>query len=78
MSPFKPKIDKRCVDDSFFVWSHRRERLLEFIALLNSLHQNIKFTMEMEVERTFPFLDILLIRKPDGTLEHTVFRDPAI
>lgn len=59
------------------IWSHGMDELIESVALLNSLHRNIKYTMEQEVDGKLPFLDILLMKKPDGTLGSTVFRRPT-
>lgn len=52
-------------------------KLTDFMVLLNSLHHNIKFMMELEEDGRLPFLDILLIKKPDGTLGHVVFKKPT-
>ncbi|KAJ4425835.1 hypothetical protein ANN_27461 [Periplaneta americana] len=40
-----------------------------------SKHVN-KFTKEVEKDGCLPFLDILISRKPDGTLGHSVYRKP--
>lgn len=45
-----------------------------FVTFLNTLHGNIKFTMEVENEGRLLFLDVLIIKKPDGTLGHTLLR----
>jgi hypothetical protein len=45
-----------------------------FTEHLNSLHPKIKFTWEMEVDRTIPMLDTLIMRKDDGTLSFKVYR----
>ena len=47
-----------------------------FIAYLNSLHPNMKFTMEHEVLDRLAFLDLLLI-KVDNKVEITVYRKPT-
>jgi hypothetical protein len=38
---------------------------------------NIKFTMEMEKNGSLPFLDVLITKKPGGSLGHTVYRIPS-
>jgi hypothetical protein len=48
-----------------------------FISYLNSLHPNIKFTMEHEVLDRLAFLDLLLI-KEDNKVEITVYRKGKI
>ncbi|XP_047543194.1 uncharacterized protein LOC125075524, partial [Vanessa atalanta] len=35
------------------------------------------FTMELEANNSLAFLDILIIRNPDNTLSHTVYRKPT-
>jgi hypothetical protein len=62
----------RYVDDTFVVWPHGEEELREFLDQLNSIHHNIKFTMKVEKNRSLPFLDVLVSRRPDGSLGHTV------
>jgi hypothetical protein len=44
---------------------------------LDSIHPNIKFTMEMEHNKSLPFLDVQVSKKPDGSLAHTVYRKPT-
>ena len=56
-------LSKRYVDDTIcFVNSNCISHVLE---LLNSLHSNIKFTTEIEIENKIAFSDILLIRNKD-------------
>lgn len=55
----------------------REKKLDEFLKYLNNLHPKIKFTMEVEASGKLPFLDVLIIRKPDGTLGYTVYRKPT-
>nr|CAK6928067.1 unnamed protein product [Fasciola hepatica] len=42
---------------------------------LDRLHPNIRFTMEAEREDTLHFLDIKMIRKNDGTIARSVYRE---
>jgi len=56
------------------IWPHRQETLKDFLQHLNDIHGNIKFTKEIEQNRTLPFLDVLVKKKMDGTLDHTVHR----
>ncbi|KAJ8919385.1 hypothetical protein NQ315_016478 [Exocentrus adspersus] len=37
----------------------------------------MQFTMEVEENGKLPFLDVLVSRKADGTLGHTVYRKPT-
>jgi hypothetical protein len=63
----KPAHWYRYVDDTFVVWTHGQEELHRFLQHLNTIHSNIKFTMEVEKNNTLPFLDVLVTRRPDGT-----------
>ena len=72
--PLKPSRWKRYVDDTNVVWPHGEDELRKFLTHLNNISPNIKFTMELEENRSIPFLDVLLTRKEDGTLGHEVFR----
>jgi hypothetical protein len=40
----------------------------------NCLHESIQFTMETESEGHLTFLDIDIYRRPDGSLDHRVYR----
>lgn len=70
----KPKLWLRYVDDTFVIWTHGRNKLDEFLSHLNNIHSKIQFTMEVESLNQLPFLDVLLKKKPDGKLGHTVYR----
>ena len=74
-APAKPKIFKRYVDDTFAILP--KNKITEFLDHLNSIHDKIKFTMEVESGNSLAFLDTKLIRKPDHTLGHTVYRKPT-
>jgi hypothetical protein len=54
----KPAHWYRYVDDTFVVWPHGKEELQNFLQHLNSIHPNIKFTMEIEHNKSLPFLDV--------------------
>jgi hypothetical protein len=41
---------------------------------LNSIHPDIQFTQELEIDGSLPFLDTKISRKPDGYLSFSVFR----
>lgn len=56
------------------VWQHGKEELTRFLNHLNNISKDIQFTMEIEENGWIPFLDILIIRKLDGYLDHKVFR----
>jgi len=72
--PLKPAWWKRFVDDTNIKWTHGKAELEKFFTHLNSISPDIKFTMELEENKSIPFLDVLIIRKEDGSLGHKVFR----
>ena len=66
---------RRYVDDTFtLVKKGKRD---EVIALLNSFHPNIKFTHEVEEEQKIAFLDVLLHKEENGSVQTSVFRKPT-
>ena len=67
----KVNLWKRFVVDTY-CWA-RSEYIDNVLLALNSFHKNIKFTIEIEIEKdnAISFLDILIIRKP-GKIETTV------
>jgi hypothetical protein len=71
----KPLVYTRYVDDTFavFVDEHHRAR---FESYLNNLHPCLKFTSEIEVNRSIAFLDVL-IHKRQGAFLTQVFRKPT-
>lgn len=75
--PKKPKCWFRYVDDTFLIWQHGAQELVNFQNFLNDQHSEIQFTMESEKDGALPFLDVLVKRKPDGTLGHQVYRKPT-
>ena len=44
--PLKPYLWWRYIDDIFMVWTHRKDKLEDFINQINSLHSTIKCTYE--------------------------------
>jgi hypothetical protein len=67
----------RYVDDGFAIWPHGSGKLSEFLDHLNSVHENIQFTMETERDGHLPFLDIDIYRKPDDSLGHKYYSKPT-
>jgi hypothetical protein len=59
------------------VWPHGKDTLQEFLCHLNNIHSNISFTMGLEESGTLPFLDVLVKKRTDRKLSHTLFRKPA-
>jgi hypothetical protein len=74
---FKPKLWLRYVDDCLLIWDHGEEKLHNFLTFVNSQHSNIKFTMETEVNKKLPFLDVLITRKEEGLFGFEIYRKPT-
>lgn len=70
----KPSCFLHFVDDTFVVWPHGSECLNEFSNVLNDLHPNIKFTMEVENDG-LPFLDVFVFQNPNGSLGKGVYKE---
>jgi hypothetical protein len=64
---YKPSLWLRYVDDTFVVWPHGLDRVHNFLNLLDSSRASINFTVEIESEGIFPFLDVVVIKKGIGT-----------
>ena len=67
----KPEVWFHYVDNTFIIWRHSRA---EFLIFLNNQHPNIHFTMDIEKNGKLPFLNVLVSKKADGTLDHQVYR----
>ena len=68
-------IWKRYVDDTFTLV--KKGKINEIIRTLNNFHPNIKFTHEFENEGNIAFLDVLIMRDADGTVQTEVYRKPT-
>ena len=63
---------RRYVDDTFCLFNNEHEALL-FLQHLNSQHDNIRFTMEKEFNRTLAFLDVCINNKDPSCLITSVY-----
>ena len=72
---FKPIYYKRYVDDTFVIFRNR-EHAQNFLNYMNTRHDNISFTMELEENNQIPFLDIL-IKKTDNEIDTSIYRKPT-
>ena len=66
---------KRYVDDTFTVVEKGKRE--DIIRTLNNFHRNIRFTHEVEQDGKIPFLDVLLKKEENGTVQTTVYRKPT-
>jgi hypothetical protein len=51
------------VDNTFVVWAHSPDRLWNFFNLIKGLRSSTEFTMEIESDSPYLFLDFLVISK---------------
>lgn len=72
----KPKLWLRYVDDTFVVWPYDKTKLQEFLECLNNEEESIKFTVEIENNKTLPFLDVLVDRG-NNHIKTSVYRKPT-
>lgn len=72
---FKLKSCVKYVDDLFLVIP--KKRLQETINIFNSINPKIQFTHEMEQNNILPFLDVLVIHNPDGSLLFDWYTKPT-
>nr|VZI23179.1 unnamed protein product [Spirometra erinaceieuropaei] len=70
-----PKLWLRYVDDTFVIVKKDQLNLLH--TNINSIFPEITFTLETEVDGQLPFLDVLVRRKSDGSLQTSVYRKEA-
>lgn len=66
---------KRYVDDIFVICDQSQVGYIH--KLLNSVHQNLKFTYEEESNNQLSFLDVCLIKRNDGSLSRAIHRKPT-
>jgi hypothetical protein len=67
-----PRFRKRYVDDTCTVL--QRGSVEDFHQHLNAINEHIQFTVEEEKDGCLPFLDILLTRDTDGSIQTAVYR----
>lgn len=72
--PFPPTLYCRYVDDVLVIWKFSKNELFNFLEILNSQYETIKFTVEEEIQAKLPFLDIMLIRTSDFKIAYDIYR----
>ena len=70
--PLKPYLWWRYIDDIFMVWTHREDKLEDFINHINSLHSTIKFTHEFSKSH-ISFLDVTVSLDNNNTISTDLF-----
>ena len=71
----RPRLWKRYVDDTFCIL--RKGSTEELLRHLNRVRPTIKFTVEQEEDGAFPFVDTLIRRREDGSLDVSLYRKPT-
>lgn len=71
---FNPKLIIYYVDDSLCII--KRNKTTSLLQELNTLHPNIKYTIETENHNSISFLDIQIHRKDDGNLFTNLYKKP--
>ena len=69
----KPVLYHRYIVDTFCLFNDRHAAL-NFLNYINSIHPNIKFTIEEETDNKLPFLDIIIARDTSNNFTTSVFR----
>ena len=63
---------ERFIDNTFAFVSP--DKIAYIVNQLNSFDENIQFTFEMEEENKLAFLDVMVIRNKNGTINTTAYR----
>lgn len=72
---YKLDVCIKYVDDLFLIIP---KHLIDYtLAVFNSIHHKIQFTHETEVNNQIPFLDVIVIRNEDGTLDYNWYSKPT-
>ena len=73
----KPFLFKRFIDDCFGIWKGDLDSLHQFLKHMNSIHPNIKFTMETHLESgRLNFLRFSL-RTANGIIDRKLSTKPS-
>jgi hypothetical protein len=76
LTGLRPTTWLRFLDDIFFLWPHREEKLREFIQFMQKfakrkMKTDLKFTFEME--ESVPFLDTVVSLTEEGSLKTDLY-----
>ena len=77
LGPKTIRLWKRYVDDIFSIVKGSVQEVDQYIQHLNSIHPKMRFTYEMEKDRSLSFLDVKVAVRSDGSLSHCVYRKPT-
>lgn len=73
--PFDLPFIKLYVDDTLL--SCPSNKVNDLLLYFNNFHEKIRFTMEIESNKSIPFLDVMVIRQTDGTLRTNWYTKPT-
>ena len=67
------------MDDTFGMIRRNEEKMehLNFLKCLNKVHPALKFTYEIEKNNRISFLDTLIIKEENASLNTAVYRKPS-
>ena len=66
----------RYVDDILTCFTGTDRQLTQFLEFINTIHNNIKFTIEKEVDKSINFLDLTITRE-NNTHNFSIFHKPS-
>lgn len=72
---FRPLYYRRYVDDTFLLFSSQ-SHVNKFLKYMNTRHDNIDFTHEIEIDDRLAFLDVLVTREESGLIT-SIYRKPT-
>lgn len=72
---YTPKVITKYVDETFLIIP--REHVDETLNVFNSIWPSIQFTIELEVNRSLPYLDVKITHSEDGSLHTNWNRKPT-
>ena len=62
---FKPIFYRRYVDDTFIIFNNKND-IIQFHNYLNSKHHCLKFTYEVEINASLPFIGVLVTKNDNN------------
>lgn len=72
---FTPKLIKKYVDDLIIICP--KNATTNIHQIFNKFHPKIQFTVELEINRRMPYLDLMIIRNSNNTITTDYFSKPT-
>ena len=76
ISPKKPTLWLRFIDDIFMIWGHGKQALEDFKYLANNIHPTIKFSFNSS-EQEIPFIDTIIYRGDNNHILTRLYHKPT-